>query len=240
VGEEVMENLKEINTKPGVVRSLIRTFVFMLIMGLALFIPAKNLVWSMAWVYLGGFLLTRTITLLWVLRTSPDLLIERSDVQEGTKGWDRLLSGIVALYGPLSIWLVAGLDARANWSLPVPRWIQLVSFSFTLIGGLINAWAMASNKFFSGTVRIQTDRNHSVATEGPYRFIRHPGYAGGIIYDLATPLALGSLWCFIPSLVTIVFIIYRTYLEDVTLQKELTGYVEYTKQTRWRLMPGVW
>ena len=89
-------------------------------------------------------------------------------------------------------------------------------------------------------VRLQTDRNHRVATSGPYKFIRHPGYVGYIIMSFATPLALGSLWspCF-SAIITILFII-RTYLEDKTLRKELKGYVEYSELVRHRLIPFAW
>jgi protein-S-isoprenylcysteine O-methyltransferase Ste14 len=107
------------------------------------------------------------------------------------------------------------------------------SYSFIL-------WAMWTNRFFSSHVRIQTDRGHYVVTDGPYRFVRHPGYAGAIVWVPATALLLGSLYALIPAAITIVLIIIRTYLEDVTLQKELPGYADYARKTRFRLVPRIW
>jgi protein-S-isoprenylcysteine O-methyltransferase Ste14 len=89
-------------------------------------------------------------------------------------------------------------------------------------------------------VRIQTDRGHTVITSGPYRFVRHPGYLGLIIFTLATPLLLGSRWAFIPAVLMLVLIITRTALEDRTLQSELAGYPAYAERVRYRLLPGIW
>jgi protein-S-isoprenylcysteine O-methyltransferase Ste14 len=70
--------------------------------------------------------------------------------------------------------------------------------------------------------------------------VRHPGYAGGLVSFLATPIALGTLWVFLPVVLTGIAIIARTALEDQTLQNELTGYREYAARVRYRLLPGVW
>jgi protein-S-isoprenylcysteine O-methyltransferase Ste14 len=99
---------------------------------------------------------------------------------------------------------------------------------------------MASNEFFSGLVRIQADRGHTVITSGPYRFVRHPGYVGAIVFDLAVSLFLGSLYAFVPAGLTVLAIIVRTALEDATLQTELDGYRDYAQRVRCRLLPGIW
>lgn len=105
---------------------------------------------------------------------------------------------------------------------------------------MITLWAMAANRFFSATVRIQEEHGHSVISQGPYRFVRHPGYTGGIIYQIAVPLVLGSWWALIPSLLAVACFILRTALEDHTLQAELDGYQTYAQRVRYRLLPGVW
>ena len=101
-------------------------------------------------------------------------------------------------------------------------------------------WAMASNPFFAATVRIQSERGQEVVSAGPYRLVRHPGYLGALVYNLAIPLVLGSLWTFIPALFTIALLVVRTALEDRTLQAELPGYAAYTAAVRRRLIPGLW
>jgi protein-S-isoprenylcysteine O-methyltransferase Ste14 len=99
---------------------------------------------------------------------------------------------------------------------------------------------MVSNKFFSTLVRLQTDRKQTVMTEGPYKYVRHPGYLGYIIFTLATPIALGAFWGLIFSGIIGILLIVRTALEDATLKKELPGYAEYTENVKYKLIPLLW
>ncbi|MGD8577364.1 MAG: isoprenylcysteine carboxylmethyltransferase family protein, partial [Thiohalophilus sp.] len=102
------------------------------------------------------------------------------------------------------------------------------------------AWALAENRFFSSVVRIQVDRGHVVCDSGPYRVVRHPGYAGNILPLFGIVLALGSLWTLIPAAVALIITVIRTILEDQTLQDELPGYREYARRVRFRLIPGIY
>jgi len=99
---------------------------------------------------------------------------------------------------------------------------------------------MASNTFFSQIVRIQSDRGHAVAAAGPYRYVRHPGYAGMVLFELAISTLLASWWAIVAGGFCAILLILRTALEDRTLQAELTGYVDYARQVRYRLLPGIW
>ena len=89
-------------------------------------------------------------------------------------------------------------------------------------------------------VRLQTDRDHRVISSGPYRWMRHPGYAGALLSYLATPFFLDSSWALLPTVIITIGLIIRTYLEDKFLMDELEGYRDYTKRVRYRLLPGVW
>jgi protein-S-isoprenylcysteine O-methyltransferase Ste14 len=99
---------------------------------------------------------------------------------------------------------------------------------------------MLTNAFFSCTVRIQEERGHVVVSEGPYRYVRHPGYVGFIVSGLVTPIVLDSLWALVPAALAASLLVFRTSLEDSTLRKELSGYDEYAGRVRYRLLPGVW
>ena len=101
-------------------------------------------------------------------------------------------------------------------------------------------WALAENRFFSSTVRIQTDRGHVVCDSGPYRIVRHPGYAGNILALFGIVLALSSVWALIPAVVASIIAVIRTALEDGTLQEELPGYREYAGRLRYRLIPWIY
>jgi len=99
---------------------------------------------------------------------------------------------------------------------------------------------MQANRFFSAVVRIQEERGHAVASGGPYRFVRHPGYVGMIAQFLVTPLTLGSLWALMPAGIAVGLYVWRTALEDRTLREELAGYQDYAARVRYRLLPGIW
>ena len=119
---------------------------------------------------------------------------------------------------------VAGLDHRYNWSPEFPLWLIVFGLIQISLGDAFATWALAENRFFSSVVRIQTDRGHTVCESGPYRFVRHPGYAGNILALFGIVLALGSVWTLIPAAVASIIAVIRTVLEDRTLQNELPGY----------------
>lgn len=108
------------------------------------------------------------------------------------------------------------------------------------MGSFLAGWAIVENAFFSSVIRLQEDRGQHVVRTGPYRILRYPGYAGGVLAAVATPLALGSLWALLPGCVLIILFIARTHLEDDTLQKGLPRYAEYSRATCYRLFPGIW
>ncbi len=207
-----------------------------------LFVSAETTQWGMAWAYFGVSTLLTVGSRLVAHRKNPELLKERAHSQtaKDAKKWDRILVPIVALYAPMAALIVAGLDFRSAWTNVFPLWGQLIALILAASGYLFSSWAMFENRFFSALVRIQSDRGHVVCDTGPYRVIRHPGYAGGILWYLMTPLVLNSTWAFIPIAIAVIATVIRTALEDKTLQEELSGYKEYTHETRYRLVPGIW
>jgi protein-S-isoprenylcysteine O-methyltransferase Ste14 len=175
-----------------------------------------------------------------VLRIDSELLNERSKPGEGTKTWDKVIL-VLSLLVTISMYIVAGLDSgRYHWS-PEFHWsLYLIGILLTASGQLIFLIAQKQNKFFSSTVRIQTDRNHIVCETGLYKIIRHPAYMGSIIQSLGFPLIFGSLWSILPICLMIILLITRTMLEDKILTNELKGYLEYTGKTQYRIIPFVW
>jgi protein-S-isoprenylcysteine O-methyltransferase Ste14 len=171
----------------------------------------------------------------------PDLLAERARFtqHEDAKPWDKWLAPSVGLGGGL-IPLVAGLDALFVWSPTFSLPVKILALAIILAGYALGSYALIENRFFSGMVRIQTDRGHHVVSSGPYRWLRHPGYAGALLVYLATPFFLDSLWAFLPTVLLTILLVIRTALEDRTLQDELVGYREYAELVRYRLLPGVW
>ena len=197
--------------------------------------------WWEAWVYalsgILGFAISRGL----VARRHPDLIAERARFMqhEEAKPWDKALAPLLGLGGGLVL-LVAGLDALFDWSPPFSLPVKILALVIIVAGYVLGSYALVENRFFSGMVRIQTDRGHQVVSSGPYRWIRHPGYAGALLTYLATPLFLDSGWSFLPTVFITILLVIRTTLEDRTLQKELPGYAEYARRVQYRLLPGIW
>jgi protein-S-isoprenylcysteine O-methyltransferase Ste14 len=177
-----------------------------------------------------------------LVRWNPELLNERGkrtrDMQ-GTKTWDWVLLTLYAILIMVQPF-VAGLDWRNGWSSPTSALVH-VAGNILVLGALaLLAWSMVANRFFEGTVRIQDNRGHRAISSGPYHYVRHPGYASVILTFVALPLALGTWTALLPGVMGIVIYIIRTALEDRILQVELPGYADYARQTRYRLLPGIW
>ena len=224
----------------GIARWAGQMIAALVIFGAILFLAAGRLNWIQGWVYLGMNALTQALSAIVLIPRRPDMLAERSKVREGTKGWDRFLAPAIVIVGTLAVLVTAGLDIRFGWSEPIPNGLWAFGLIMAFTSQMFVLWAMASNPFFAATVRIQEDRGHTVTSSGPYQFVRHPGYAGSLIYNLAIPIVLGSWWTFIPALLTIALTFVRTGLEDRTLHAELPGYESYAAKVRCRLIPGVW
>lgn len=197
--------------------------------------------WWEAWVYaiinLLGFIVSRLLA----ARRNPDIIKERARYfqHEDAISWDKLLSPLVGLGGGM-VPLVVGLDARFGWSPVLGSEINLVALLVLVAGFTISSYALIENGFFSGVVRIQRERGHHLVSGGPYRWVRHPGYAGALLVYLATPLFLDSLWAILPVIWLMIILVIRTALEDNFLKEELAGYREYTQEVRYRLVPGIW
>ena len=222
-------------------KAWLRFAAFTLLLPMVLFIAAGRLDWVWAWVYVGTTVSLTFVSRIAVMRTNPDLIVERAQSleREDVKGWDRMILFFI-LVGPLAMLIVAGLDERFGWSPQIPLALQLVALAIMMLGYVVGTWAMAVNRYFSAVVRIQKDRGQTAVTDGPYRFVRHPAYATGIVSFILTPILLGSLWALIPSSLVAVVTVARTALEDKTLLEELEGYEEYAAQTRYRMLPGIW
>jgi len=207
-------------------------------MAIAMFLPAGGMDWWQAWAFLGIYFGAIAFNGLVILREDPELIAERAATKQDTKGWDRAVTGVGTML-LLLLLVSAGLDVRFGWS-SVPLAISVAGLLLMVAGNALVSWAMAANRFFARVVRIQEDRGQEVCSSGPYRFVRHPGYVGMVVYSLAMPLGLGSWWAGIPALLVVAATVVRTALEDRTLRAELSGYTDYAARVRYRLVPGVW
>lgn len=217
------------------VKSLVAFFVFILVT----FLVAGRLDYWEGWVFNGLNILFVVLTFV-LLLDRKDLIRERLKPGKGMKHWD-LVYYLVSTPWFFVMFILSILDAaRYSWNPPVPFFMIVLGIVLYCLGQVFLLWAKRTNRFFSSVVRIQQDRNQTVCTTGPYRFIRHPGYLGGLIFTAGTPLMLGSYWGLLPAVLSLIILIWRTALEDATLRKELPGYVQYSTQVKYRLIPYLW
>ncbi|WP_160317499.1 methyltransferase family protein [Ornatilinea apprima] len=232
-----MENIKKSMT-PGV---LLQVLIFVFIIPLLPILMTRRWSWWEAWVYAAinilGFVASRAIA----GRKHPDLLAERARMlhHDDPEPWDRWLAPLVGLGGGL-IPLTAGLDGLFSTLPNFSILVKIAALVLMLAGFALGSYALVENRFFSGMVRIQTDRGHKVISSGPYAWIRHPGYTGALVSYIAAPVLLDAVWAFIPAILLSIVLVIRTHLEDETLQDRLVGYREYAEQVRFRLFPGIW
>jgi protein-S-isoprenylcysteine O-methyltransferase Ste14 len=204
-----------------------------------LFLPAGRLDWLQAWLFVVAFGLFLAFYGLWASVKDPDQLRERGRIAENVKQWDKVIMAVYTLL-LLVLFPLAGLDAgRFRWS-SVPLAITLLGWLGFFAAGSLVFWTLATNTFLSRMARIQHDRGQRVVTSGPYRYVRHPMYAGNVVLFLCVPLVLGSWWAGIPGLLISGLFVLRTGLEDRMLRQELEGYSDYAQCVRYRLLPGIW
>lgn len=194
--------------------------------------------WVMAIIAFFGFFISRLLA----SHKHPGILAERSNSfnRNDAKAWDKTLAPFMA-FGGIFIMLISGLEERFNWTPePFSLKIKIIAIVVLIFAYLFTSWALIENAYFSGVVRIQTDRGHVVCSSGPYHFVRHPGYLGAMLSYCAMPFLLDSSWSLIPVCLLLVITVTRTKLEDQTLHAELPGYSEYASIVKYRLFPGIW
>lgn len=195
--------------------------------------------WWTGWAFVALLTVGQTLNSLVVKRRNPELLRRRGEYGEGTKTWDKVVLALFGLTYCAEL-VIAAFDAGRGW-MPLPLWLWPLGALLYVGGTALVTWAMTVNTHFEKTVRIQSDRDHTVCDRGPYRIVRHPGYVGVIVaFPLAAPFLLGSGWALAAAGVCVAVLVLRTALEDRTLRAELDGYAEFAGRTRFRLIPGIW
>ena len=220
-------------------RYLLRQITFVTFSVALMFLLAGRLDW------LGGWLVTAiqvgSLAVQWLIvgRRHPDLLLERSGLGADVERGDIPLALGMA-YGPFVAMLIAGLEVRLQGLPEAAVLVAIAGVALALAGIAVTVSAMLANRFFGPVVRIQSDRGHAVADDGPYAVVRHPGYVGAIFFYVGLPAVLGSWWS-VPIIAMVIAItVVRTAREDRYLQAHLNGYAGYATRVRWRLVPRIW
>lgn len=220
-------------------RRVMQTLTMIIVQGVVLFASAGQVRWAAGWLYVALYAGSIAASAALLVPQHRDLVEERSKGRAGGMSWDRYVTTAQAVFF-LGMLAVAGLNERRGWAPALPSWLVAVGVALFVVGFAVVVWAMTANPFFSQVVRIQTERGHTVVSDGPYRVLRHPGYAGLSVSALGSALLLGSAWALLPWAGYVALTVLRTSLEDATLARELAGYREYQARTRHRLLPAMW
>jgi protein-S-isoprenylcysteine O-methyltransferase Ste14 len=215
--------------------SLVITIAVMMVL---LFWPAGTIDWRRAWLFLTLFIVLIFVAMSWIKRDNPELIKVRQKYQKGTKGWDAVVATASIILFAL-ILPVAGFDERFQWAI-APDWVTLAGYAALTAGFMGTTWAQSVNRHFEATVRIQTDRDHKVIDTGPYAYIRHPGYAFGLLMAAGCALSLGSFAALIPVGLAVIALAGRTLGEEGVLIEGLPGYRDYKARVKWRWLPFIW
>ena len=216
-------------------------FTYLLI-PLILLVCGGDVGWWQAWVFLVLIFISGIGGRFFAEKRHPGILVERATSEKtlNAKPWDKVLSPLMAISLTFPLVIVAGLDHRYGWTPLFSTWLHILGLFIIALGYAFAAWALIENRFFSSTVHIQKDRGHSVCDSGPYRIVRHPGYAGNLLALPGIIMALNSIWTLIPAVAALVIGVIRTALEDKTLHEELPGYRDYAQRIRYRLIPWIY
>jgi protein-S-isoprenylcysteine O-methyltransferase Ste14 len=220
------------------VKALLAVFILAVAIALLLFVSAGTVDYWQAWVYLSIFFLVSLLTTLYLMRNDPELLKRR--MSGGPTAEKRPAQRIIMLFtslGFIALLFVPGLDRRFGWS-SVPPYVVIFGDLLVIIGFYLIFLVYRENTYTSATIQVVADQR--VVSTGPYAIVRHPMYAGALLYLLGTPLALGSYWGLLAYLFIVPFLVWRLFDEEKTLVKELPGYAEYRQRVRNRILPTIW
>lgn len=209
---------------------VIRSSIWPLLVGACLFASAGRLAIPAFWLYVAIF---GAYTIYMGATMDLELAEERNRHKNA-----RVLSLLIVA---AAHWIIAGLDVgRYHWSPALPVWVQAAGLATCALSWVLSGWAMHTNSFFSSVIRIQKDRGQRVIDTGPYAWIRHPGYAAGLLAGVTSGFALGSFVSMVAVIPLLPAVFIRLLAEEQTLRAELPGYTEYATRVRYRLVPGLW
>jgi protein-S-isoprenylcysteine O-methyltransferase Ste14 len=220
---------------------VVKTLIWLAFMAALMFVPAGTIAWVQAWIYLALMGISSTLITTWLYIHDPDLLAQRiaSPVQREQAAWDRIFMSCMIVF--FIAWIaIMGLDAVRFQASHVPVWAQAAGAVAILISQYVFWLVFRANSFAAPVVKIQQDRGHAVATSGPYAIVRHPMYAGAILFLFGTPLLLGSWYGVALAPILVLAFGVRAVLEERTLAAQFPDYADYAARVRYRFVPLIW
>ena len=205
------------------------------VLGLFFFLPAGTIYYWEAWVYIVILFTPMFFVMQYLLKNDPALLERRMRTKEQASEQSLIIKLSYVYF--LVTYLLPGFDKRYGWS-NTPVWLIIIADVIVFAGYMMVILVFKENSYASRTVEV--DEDQKVIDTGPYAVVRHPMYTGVTALYVISPLALGSYWALISSILIIPIIVARILSEEKILAKELKGYTEYQQKVKYRLLPMVW
>ena len=231
-----MENTNKKNSKEKLKATVsIRLLSGFIVLSIIFFLPAGSVAYPEAWAYMSTLFIPMIFVFIYLIKKEPELLARRMKMKEKEKEQKLIIK---LSYIPFLIaFLLPGFDKRFGWS-NVPVAVVVISDILVLISYGVFFVVLKENPYASRIVEVESEQR--VITSGPYAIVRHPMYSVVLLMYILSPLALGSYWAVVPMVFVIPVIIARILNEEKVLKRDLDGYEEYTRKTRYRIIPGIW
>jgi protein-S-isoprenylcysteine O-methyltransferase Ste14 len=207
------------------------------IVAAAIFIPAGNIRYWQAWVFLAVYAICNVLVTVYLWKTDRALLGRRTNGGPfaESKPSQKIVMALASL-GFVALLVVPALDHRMRWS-NVPPAVAILGDALIVFGFIAVTLIFRENTFAAATIQVADEQR--VVSTGPYAIVRHPMYAAGLVLLAVIPLALASYWGLVVVGELVLVIIWRLLDEEAFLSKSLAGYDEYRSRVRWRLVPWV-
>ena len=218
---------------------MLRTSVIgLVVFGILIFVPAGSLAYWQGWAFIAVFSLSTNIIGVYLALNDPVLLERRKKVGPAaeTRPAQKIIMTL-SFAAFVMLLVVSALDHRFGWS-QVPVWVSVLGNALVALGLMIDLRVFRENSYGGST--IERMEGQKVITTGPYALMRHPMYVGVLIMALGVPLALGSWWGLVFVVATIPLLMLRILDEEKMLRDQLEGYESYSRNVRYRLVPGLW
>lgn len=216
-------------------QAIIKFILGAVLVGALIFIPAGTIKFLNGWIFMGVLFIPMFIFGLYLMFKNPELLKRRLNVKEKESEQKSViaLSGLMFIAG----FVVAGLNYRFGW-IELSNIVTIISSIVFVIAYVLYAEVLRENTYLLRTIEVE--KGQKVVDTGLYGIVRHPMYSVTILLFLSIPLILGSIISFVIFLMYPFIIVKRIKNEEKVLEKDLSGYIEYEKKVKYRLIPFIW
>jgi protein-S-isoprenylcysteine O-methyltransferase Ste14 len=219
-------------------QTLVSSSIALVLFGALLFAPAGTFDYWQAWVLIAVFVVVSAVPTVYLAVKNPAALQRRmrGGPTAETRSAQKIASSCTLLSFPAAM-VVSAVDHRFGWS-QVPMVVSLIGDAVVAVGIATTFAVIVQNGYAAANITVETGQK--VVSTGLYGLVRHPMYVGVLVILVGTPLALDSYWGLLVLIPATFAFAFRILDEEKMLKEELDGYLGYTGDVHYRLMPFIW